>query len=103
MARYRRRSDDFLPEEDAPLFDAAAVDVLLDTVAPPDAFERLAGDRRGAGRRTHRSAGARAASRDEFDVSALGEDTIAGVAIDLQNAYEACQIGDPPLGLTIGA
>ena len=91
------------PSDGAPLLGAAAADVLLDRVEPPDAFERLAGDRRraGGGELIKPSAHMRPAE-SEFDVAALGEDAIAGVAIDLENAFEAGEMGDRPLRLAIG-
>jgi hypothetical protein len=36
------------------------------------------------------------------DVAAVGEFAVTGIAVDLQNALEALQVGDRPFGFTIG-
>lgn len=38
----------------------------------------------------------------EFYVTALGEYTVATIAVDLQDALEASEMGNWPLGLAIG-
>jgi hypothetical protein len=38
----------------------------------------------------------------ELDVTALSEDPVAAVAVDLENALEAGEVTDRPLGLAIG-
>ena len=38
----------------------------------------------------------------ELDVAALGEHAIAAIAVDLQDAVEAGEMGDRPLGLAVG-
>ena len=38
----------------------------------------------------------------KLDVAALGELAVAGIAIDLQDALEAVEMGDRPLGFAVG-
>ena len=38
----------------------------------------------------------------ELHVAALGEHPVAAIAIDLQDALEAGEVGDRPLGLAVG-
>ena len=87
----------------APLVGAAATDFLLDGIETGDAFERFAGDRRRArGGEFVEAAANMGPAEGELHVAALGEHPIAAIAVDLQNALEAGEVGDRPLGLAIG-
>src|SRR5690349_6760058 len=67
-----------------------------------DAFERLAGDRcRAGGREFIEAAADVGPAEGEFYVTALGEHTVATIAVDLQDALEASEMGNWPLGLAI--
>jgi hypothetical protein len=82
----------------------AATDVFLDGVECSDMFERLARDRRrtGGGEFVEVTPDMRSAE-GKPDVIAIGQLTVAGIAIDLQNALEALEVGDRrPLGFAVG-
>ena len=66
-------------------------------------FERFAGDwrRAGGGEFVEVAAHMRPAE-SKLHIAALGELAIAGIAVDLQDALEAGEMGDRPLGLAIG-
>ena len=66
-------------------------------------FERFAGNRRrsGDGEFVEVTPYMRPAERKP-DVAALGQLAVAGIAVDLQDALEAIEMGDRPLGFAIG-
>ena len=85
-----------------PLIGAASSALGLDGVEFADAFEDLAGDRRGTGDGEFIEAPAdMSPTEGEIDVATLGEGAIATIAIDLQNALEAGQVSDRPFGLAV--
>src|ERR1700680_2439908 len=87
----------------APFLGAAATERALEGIELGDAFERLAGDRRRTGRGEFVEASAHMGPAEcQSRVTALGEYAIAGVAIDLKGAREACEMGDRSLRLAIG-
>src|SRR5690606_21624175 len=87
----------------AALVGGATADLALDRVERGDALQRLAGDRRGPGDGELVEAPAHMSPAEgELDVAALGERAVAAIAIDLQHALEAGQVGHRPLGLAIG-
>jgi hypothetical protein len=87
----------------AALVGAAATDFLLDGIEPRDALERFAGDRRRTGRGELVEAAANMGPAEgELDVTTLGEDPIAAVAVNLENALEAGEMANRPLGLAVG-
>ena len=76
---------------------------LLDGVESCDALERLAGDRRGSGGGEFVEAAAdMGPAEGELHLAALGEGAIAAIAVDLQDALEAGEMSDRPLGLAVG-
>src|SRR3954453_13910431 len=81
----------------------AATDVFLDGVERGDMFERFARNRcrSGGSEFVEVTPDMRPAERKP-DVAALGQLTVAGIAVDLQNSLEALEVGDGPLGLAIG-
>ena len=66
-------------------------------------FGRFAGNRRrsGGGELVEVTPDMRPAERQP-DVATLGELAVTGIAIDLQDALEALQMGHRPLGFAIG-
>ena len=90
-----------LPNETA-LLGAAATDVLFDGIEFGDMFERLAcnGCGIGCGKFVEVTPHMRPAEC-KVNVATLGELAIAGIAIDLQNPLEACEMGDRSVGFAI--
>src|ERR1700722_18383914 len=79
-----------LPSGSSSLVGVAATDLVLDPVEVADAFERLAGDRRGAGGGELVEAPADMRPAEcELYVALVGKDTIAAIPVDLQHAREA--------------
>ena len=77
-----------------PLVGAAATDVLLDGIETSDALERFAGDRRRTGGGEFVEVAAdMGPAEGELHVAALGEHPVAGIAVDLQDALEAGEMG----------
>ena len=66
-------------------------------------FEHFVGNRRrsGGGEFVEVTPDMRPAERKP-DVTAVGQLTVTGIAIDLQNSLEALEVGDRPLGFAIG-
>src|SRR3984893_4620832 len=93
----------FLWAEGATFVGAAAADVFVDGIERGDMFERFAGNRRGSGsgELVEVTSYMRPAERKP-DVAAIGQLTVAGIAIDLQNSLEALEVGDRPLSFAIG-
>jgi hypothetical protein len=85
-----------LPDR-SPLLGGTAADRALDCIEPCNALQRLARDRRRAGRGqlVEASADVRPAEC-ELDVAALGKRPITGVTIDLEDALEPGQMGARP-------
>lgn len=76
----------------------------LRDVEPGDTFERLAGDRCGTGRGEFVEAPAHMGPAErQFNVTALGQDPIAGIAVDLEDAGKTREVDDRPFGLAIGS
>jgi hypothetical protein len=93
----------FLLPDGATFVGTLATDVLLDGVECCDMFERFAGNRRrsGGGELVEVTPDVRPAECQP-DVASVGEFAVPGIAVDLQNALEALQVGGRPFGFTIG-
>lgn len=90
--------------DSATLVGGAAADLGFDDVEPGDTFERLAGDRCGTGRGEFVEAPAHMGPAErQFNVTALGQDPIAGIAVDLEDAGKTREVDDRPFGLAIGS
>src|SRR3954452_8405949 len=102
--RFELVDDDaaFVLAHRASLVRAAATDVRLDFIECIDARQCLAGNgpRAGCGEFIETAAHMCPAER-QFDVTALGHHTIAGISVDLQDSLEAGQMRNRPLGLAI--
>src|SRR3954467_8022009 len=92
----------FLLADEPALLGAAAADVLLDGVDLGDALERLARNRRGTRRCEFVEVAPhmRPAER-KLDVATLCQLGITGIAVDLQDPLEACEMSDRPLGFAV--
>jgi len=98
---FSQRSAFLLPNE-AALLSAAATDLVLDCIKLGDMLKRLA--RNGRGTRGCKFVEVTPDVRPaecELNVATLGELAITGVAIDLEDPLEACQMGDRSVGLAI--
>ena len=93
----------FLLANGATLVGTASTDVFVDGIERGDMFERFAGNRRrsGDGEFLEVTPYMRPAERQP-GVAALGQLAVAGIAVDLQDALEAIEMGDRPLGFAIG-
>src|SRR6478609_3520283 len=93
----------FLLPDSATFVAAVATDALFDGVERGDMLERFAGNRRrsGGGELIEVTPYMRPAER-KADLAAIGQLTVAGITIDLQNSLEALEVGDRPLGLAVG-
>ena len=81
---------------------AAATDVLFDGVKPCDALERPAGDRRRAGGgKFVEAAPDMGPAKGELHVAAFSKHPVTAIAVNLQDALEAGEMSDRPLGLAI--
>jgi hypothetical protein len=87
-----------LPNE-AALLGAAATDVLLDGIELGDVLERFACNGRGTGcgKFVQVTPHMRPAEC-KLNVATLGELAITGIAVDLQDPLEACEMGDRSIG-----
>jgi hypothetical protein len=94
----------FLLANGATLVGTASTDVFVDGIERGDMFERFAGNRRRSrdGEFVEVTPYMRPAERKP-DVAALGQLAVAGIAVDLQDALEAIEMGDRPLGCGSGA
>ncbi len=96
-----QRAASLLPN-DPTLVGAAAADVLLDRIQRGNALKRFAGDRRRSGRgELVEVAPHMHPAECKLHVAALSQPAVAGIAIDLQDALEAVEMGDRPLGLAV--
>ncbi len=81
----------------ATLAGGAAADLVLDLVQGGDAAQRLVGDRPHAALREFIKPPADMAPAErKLHVAALGQHLVAAIAVDLQGAAEAGEMGDRP-------
>ena len=85
------------------LLGTSAPDIFLNRAEPGNPFERFAGDRcrTSDGELIEPAPNMRPAER-KANLASVGELTIAGITVDLQDALKALQKGDGPFGLAIG-
>ena len=84
------------------LVGTAATDFLFDCIESDDALKRFVGDRRGTGGGELVKAAANVGPAEgELHVTTLCEDPVAAIAVNLENALEAGEMTNRPLGLAI--
>jgi hypothetical protein len=83
---------------------AAATDVFLDGVKRSNMFERFAGDRGRTGScKFIEAAPYMRPAKRQLDLATIGQLAVTGIAVDLQDTFEAFEMGDEPFGFTAGA